>query len=39
MWTGEYQLFTVDSEGKLHQLTNTKYMAMKPTFGRLVTAH
>jgi len=39
MWTGEYQLFTLDSEGKLHQLTNTKNMAMKPTFGRLVTAH
>ena len=39
MWTGEYQLFTFDSEGKLHQLTNTKYMAMKPTFGRLVIPH
>ena len=39
MWTGEYQMFTVDSEGKLHQLTNTKYMAMKPTFGRLASAH
>ncbi len=36
MWTGEYQMFTVDSEGKLHQLTNTKYMAMKPSYGRLV---
>jgi Tol biopolymer transport system component len=35
MWTGEYQMFVMDSEGKLHQLTNTKYMAMKPTFGRL----
>lgn len=34
MWSGEYQMFTFDSEGKLHQLTNTKYMAMKPTFGR-----
>jgi dipeptidyl aminopeptidase/acylaminoacyl peptidase len=39
MWTGEYQLFSFDSEGKLHQLTNTKYMAMKPTFGRLAAAH
>jgi TolB protein len=39
MWTGEYQLFTFDADGKLHQLTNTKYMAMKPTFGRLATAH
>jgi Tol biopolymer transport system component len=36
MWTGEYQMFTVDSDGKLHQLTNTKYMAMKPTYGRMV---
>jgi dipeptidyl aminopeptidase/acylaminoacyl peptidase len=39
LWTGEYQMFTVDSEGKLHQLTNTKYMATKPTFGRLAAAH
>ena len=39
MWTGEYQMFTVDSNMKLHQLTNTKYMAMKPTFGRLPAAH
>ena len=38
MWTGEYQMFTFDSEGKLHQLTNTKYMAMKPTFGRPAAA-
>jgi len=38
LWTGEYQMFTFDSEGKLHQLTNTKYMAMKPTFGRPVLA-
>lgn len=36
MWTGEYQMFTEDSEGKLHQLTNTKYMAMKPTYGKMV---
>ncbi|HEY1678742.1 MAG TPA: hypothetical protein VGG04_13595 [Candidatus Sulfotelmatobacter sp.] len=35
LWTGEYQMFTFDSEGKLHQLTNTKFMATKPTFGRL----
>lgn len=39
MWTGEYQMFVVDSEGKLHQLTNTKYMAMKPSYGRLAPAH
>jgi TolB protein len=38
-WTGEYQMFTVDGEGKLHQLTNTKYMATKPAFGRLVASH
>lgn len=35
LWSGEYQMFTVDSDGKLHQLTNTKYMAMKPTYGRI----
>jgi len=34
-----HQLFTFDSDGKLHQLTNTQYMATKPTFGRLVTGH
>ncbi|HTS34565.1 MAG TPA: hypothetical protein VMH04_02770 [Candidatus Solibacter sp.] len=39
MWTGEYQMFVVDSEGKLHQLTNTKYMAMKPSYGRLASTH
>jgi hypothetical protein len=29
-------MFTEDSEGKLHQLTNTKYMAMKPTYGKML---
>jgi TolB protein len=38
MWTGEYQMFIVNSDGKTHQLTDTKYMAMKPTFGRLAAA-
>ena len=38
MWTGEYQMFIVDGQLKVHQLTNTKYMAMKPTFGRLASA-
>ncbi len=38
MWTGEYQMFTLDSQMKTHLLTNTKYMAMKPTYGRLVAA-
>lgn len=37
MWTGEYQMFELDSEGKLHQLTDTKNMAIKPTFGKLAT--
>ena len=35
MWTGEYQMFTLDSQMKTHLLTNTKYMAMKPSYGRL----
>jgi Tol biopolymer transport system component len=39
LWTGEYQMFTLDSQMKTHLLTNTKYMAMKPTYGRLATAH
>jgi TolB protein len=39
LWTGEYQMFTLDSQLKTHLLTNTKYMAMKPTYGRLVIAH
>jgi Tol biopolymer transport system component len=39
MWTGEYQMFALDSNLKLHQLTNTKFMAMKPTYGRLVLSH
>jgi TolB protein len=34
-WTGEYQMFTVDGDGKLHQLTDTKNMATKPTYGRI----
>jgi Tol biopolymer transport system component len=39
LWTGEYQMFTLDGQMKTHLLTNTKYMAMKPTYGRLVIAH
>ena len=39
MWTGEYQMFALDSQKKPHLLTNTKYMAMKPTYGRLAAAH
>jgi Tol biopolymer transport system component len=34
-WTGEYQMFTVDGDGKLHQLTDTKNMATKPTYARI----
>jgi len=34
MWTGEYQMFTMDSEGEPHQLTNTTYMAKRPSNGR-----
>jgi len=39
MWTGEYQMFTLDGQMKTHLLTNTKYMAMKPTYGRLAATH
>jgi Tol biopolymer transport system component len=39
MWTGEYQMFTLDNQMKTHLLTNTKYMAMKPAYGRLASSH
>jgi len=35
IWTGEYQIFTFDSEGKTHQISDAKLMAMKPSFGRV----
>src|SRR5882724_445849 len=37
MWTGEYQIFTFDSEGKTHQISDARLMAMKPSYGRVAT--
>lgn len=34
-WSGEYQIFTMDSEGKTHQLTDTKLSVMRPSYGRV----
>ncbi len=36
MLTGEYQIFTFDAEGKTHQLTEAKLMAMRASYGRIL---
>jgi len=33
-WSGEYQLFAMDAEGKLHQLSDAKLMGTRPSYGR-----
>jgi len=38
-WTGEYQIFSMDSEGQIHQLSDAKLMAMRPSYGRMLSAH
>ena len=35
-WSGEYQIFSMDSEGQIHQLSNARLMAMHPSYGRLL---
>jgi Tol biopolymer transport system component len=35
-WSGEYQIFVMDSEGKIHQLSDTKLMGMRPSYGHVV---
>ncbi len=35
MWTGEYQIFTFDSDGKTKQISEAKLMAMRPSYGRI----
>src|SRR6266852_3753140 len=32
-WSGEYQLFAMDAEGKLHQLSDAKLMGTRPSYG------
>jgi len=34
-WTGEYQIFTLDGEGKTHRLTDSKLAAMRASYGRV----
>jgi dipeptidyl aminopeptidase/acylaminoacyl peptidase len=37
-WSGEYQIFAMDADGKLHQVSDAKLMGMHPSYGRAVTA-
>jgi Tol biopolymer transport system component len=37
-WSGEYQIFAMDSEGKTHQLSDAKLMGMRPSYGKMMTA-
>jgi Tol biopolymer transport system component len=36
-WSGEYQIFAMDAEGKLHQLSDAKLMGTRPSYGRALT--
>jgi tol-pal system beta propeller repeat protein TolB len=33
-WSGEYQMFAMDAEGKLKQLSDAKLMGTRPSYGR-----
>lgn len=35
MWSGEYQIFAMGADGKISQLTDTKVMGMRPSYGRV----
>lgn len=37
-WSGEYQMFAMDAEGKIHMLSDAKVMGTRPSFGRIATA-
>lgn len=37
VWSGEYQIFTMDSEGKIHQISDAKLMGMRPSYGRVAS--
>jgi dipeptidyl aminopeptidase/acylaminoacyl peptidase len=37
-WSGEYQMFAMDAEGKIHMLTDAKVMGTRPSYGRVLTA-
>jgi Tol biopolymer transport system component len=34
-WVGEYQIFAMDADGKIKQLTGTKTMGTRPSYGRI----
>ncbi len=34
MWSGEYQIFTMDTDGKIRQLTDSKLNGMRASYGR-----
>jgi Tol biopolymer transport system component len=34
-WSGEYQIFAMDADGKIKQLTDVKVMGTRPSFGRI----
>ncbi len=35
-WTGEYQMFAMDAEGKIHILSDAKVMGTRPSYGRVL---
>ena len=37
-WTGEYQIFSVDNDLKVKQVTGAKVMGMRPSYGRVASA-
>lgn len=36
-WSGEYQIFTFDSEGKIHQLTDSRLSGMRASYGQVLS--
>lgn len=36
-WSGEYQIFAMDADGKIKQLTDAKAMGTHPSYGRIAT--
>jgi len=38
LWSGEYQIFTMDDDARLKQLSDPKLMGMHPSYGRALTA-
>jgi TolB protein len=37
-WSGEYQLFAMEADGKLHQLSDAKLMGTHPSYGRAISS-